>query len=86
VYGIFHQQFIIKYASYVEPLLAKLSKGNKWNWFSALQNAFETLSAKFADSIHLADLGEKKGHVTPTLVERPSVECYSRRVMTDITT
>jgi hypothetical protein len=39
----FHQQFIVNYASYVEPLLVLLRKGNKWNWSSTLQNAFETL-------------------------------------------
>jgi hypothetical protein len=61
-------------------------KGNKWNWSSTLQTAYETLRAKFADSTHLADLDEKKGHITPTLVERPSAECYCRRVMADITT
>jgi hypothetical protein len=46
----FHQQFIVKYSSYVEPLLVLLRKGNKWSWSSTLQNAFETLRAKFAES------------------------------------
>ena len=45
----FHQQFSVNYTSYVEPLLVLLRKGNMWSWSSTLQNAFETLRAKFAE-------------------------------------
>jgi hypothetical protein len=62
----FHQQFIVNYASYVEPLLVLLRKGNKWNWSPICQNAFETLRAKFADSIHLVHPDEKKGYIINT--------------------
>jgi hypothetical protein len=83
----FHQQFIVNDASYVELLLVLLRKGNKWSWSSTLQNPFETLRAKFADSIHLVHPYEKKGILsTLTPVERPSAECYCRRGMADITT
>jgi hypothetical protein len=43
-----------------------LRKGNKWSWFCTLQNAFETLRAKFADSIHLVHSDEKKGYIINT--------------------
>jgi hypothetical protein len=38
----FHQQFIVSYASYEEPLLVLLRKGNRWKW-TELQQAFEVL-------------------------------------------
>jgi hypothetical protein len=62
----FHQQFIVNYASYVEPLLVLLRKGNKWNWSSTLQNVFETYRAKFAESIHLVHPDEEKGYIINT--------------------
>jgi len=62
----FHQQFIVNYASFVEPLLVLLRKGNKWSWSSTLQNAFEILRDKFADSIHLFHPDENKGYVINT--------------------
>jgi hypothetical protein len=62
----FHQQFIINYASYVEPLLVLLRKGNKWRWSPTLQTAFETLRDKFADSIHLVHPDIKKGYIINT--------------------
>jgi len=62
----FHQQFIVNYASYVEPLLVLLRKGNKWSWSATLQNAFETLRAKFAESIHLVHPDEKKDYIINT--------------------
>jgi hypothetical protein len=62
----FHQQFILNYASYVEPLLVLLRKGNKWSWSKALQNAFEILRAKFAESIHLVHPDENKGYIIHT--------------------
>jgi hypothetical protein len=62
----FHQQFIVNYASFVEPLLVLLRKGNKWSWSSSLQHAFETLRDKFAESIHLVHPDEKKGYVINT--------------------
>jgi hypothetical protein len=62
----FHQQFIVNCASYVEPLLVWLRKGNRWSWHSTLQNAFETLRAKFAESIHLVHPDEKKGYIINT--------------------
>ena len=43
-----------------------LRKGNKWSWFSTLQNAFETLRVKFAESIHLVHPDEKKGYIINT--------------------
>jgi hypothetical protein len=49
----YHHRFITGYADYVTPLLALLKKGTKWKWTPELQRAFETLRAKFADSIHL---------------------------------
>ena len=33
----FHQQFIVNYASYVEPLLVLLRKGNRWSWTTELR-------------------------------------------------
>jgi hypothetical protein len=62
----FHQQFIVNYASYIEPLLVLLRKGNKWSWPATLQNAFETLRAKFAESIHLVHPDGKKGYIINT--------------------
>jgi hypothetical protein len=59
----FHQQFILNYSSYVEPLFALLRKGNKWQWTDALQQAFETLRAKFAHSIQLIHPDEQKGWI-----------------------
>jgi hypothetical protein len=59
----FHQQFILNYSSYVEPLLLLLRKGNKWQWTDALQQAFETLRAKFAHSIQLIHPDEQKGWI-----------------------
>jgi len=46
-------RFIIGYADFVVPLLALLRRGTKWKWTPELQRAFETLRAKFADSIFL---------------------------------
>jgi hypothetical protein len=37
----FHQQFILNYFSYLEPLLILLRKGNNWKRTDALQQAFE---------------------------------------------
>lgn len=62
----FHKQFIINYASYVEPLLVLLRKGSKWKWSDELQQAFETLRAKFADSICLVHPDETKGWIINT--------------------
>jgi len=59
----FHQQFIVNYSSYVEPSLILLRKGNKWRWTDALQQAFETLRAKFAHSIQLIHPDEKKSWI-----------------------
>jgi hypothetical protein len=62
----FHQMFNINYTSYVEQLLILLRKGNKWGWSSTLQNVFETLRAKFADSIHLVHPDDKKAYIINT--------------------
>ena len=62
----FHQQFIVNYASYVEPLLVLLGKGNRWNWTAELQRAFETLRSKFAESIYLVHPDEKKSWIINT--------------------
>jgi hypothetical protein len=62
----FHQQFIVNYASYVEPLLVLLRKGIKWSWTAALQRAFETLRSKFAESIHLVHPDEEKDWIINT--------------------
>jgi hypothetical protein len=59
----FHQQFILNYSSYVEPLLTLLRKGNEWQWTDALRQAFETLTAKFAHSIQLIHPDEQKGWI-----------------------
>jgi len=59
----FHQQFILNYSTYVEPLLILLHKGNKWRWTDALQQAFETLKAKFAHSIQLIHPDEQRGWI-----------------------
>jgi hypothetical protein len=56
----------LNYASYVEPLLVLLRKGNKWSWSNTLQNAFEVLRAKFAESIHLVHPDENKGYIIHT--------------------
>jgi hypothetical protein len=57
----FHQQFILNYSSYVEPLLIPLRKGNKWQLTDALQQAFETLRVKFAHIIQFIHPDEQKG-------------------------
>ena len=62
----FHQQFIVNYAFYVEPLLVLLRKGNKWRWTAELQGAFESLRAKFAESIFLVHPDEEKEWVINT--------------------
>jgi hypothetical protein len=49
----YHHRFVINYANYTAPLLQLLRKGNKWKWTSELQQAFEKLGAKFAESVHL---------------------------------
>jgi hypothetical protein len=59
----FHQQFILNYSLYIEPLLILLRKGNKWRWTDALQQSFETLRAKFARSIQLVHPDEQKGWI-----------------------
>ena len=59
----FHQQFILNYSSYIEPLLILLRKGNKWQWTDALQQALEILKAKFAHSIQLIHRDEQKGWI-----------------------
>jgi hypothetical protein len=56
----FHQKFIRNYSLYAEPLLKLLRKGNKWQWTDALQQAFETLRAKFAQNIQLIHPDEQK--------------------------
>ena len=62
----FHKQFIINYASYVEPLLVLLRKGNRWKWTKELQQAFETLRKKFAESICLVHPDENKDWIINT--------------------
>ena len=62
----FHQQFIVNYASYVEPLLVLLRKGNRWSWTTELQRAFETLRSKFAESIYLVHPDEEKSWIINT--------------------
>ena len=62
----FHQQFIIQYAFYVEPLLVLLRKGNRWRWTTELQQAFETLRSKFAESIFLVHPDERKDWIINT--------------------
>jgi len=62
----FHHQFIVNYASYVEPLIALLRKGNGWSWTTELQRAFETLRSKFAESIYLVHPDEKKDWIINT--------------------
>ena len=62
----FHQQFIVNYASYVEPLLVLLRKGNRWRWTTELQRAFETLRSKFAESICLVHPDEEKSWIINT--------------------
>jgi hypothetical protein len=59
----FHQHFILNYSKYVETLLILLRKGNKWQWTDALQQAFETLRAKFAYSVPLIHPDEQKGWI-----------------------
>jgi len=56
----FHQQSILNYSSYVEPLIILRCKGNKWEWTDALQQTFETFRAKFAQSIQLIHPDEQK--------------------------
>jgi hypothetical protein len=55
----FHHRFILNYASYTAPLLPLLKKGMKWKWTFDMQNAFETLRAEFANSIHLIHPDDK---------------------------
>jgi hypothetical protein len=69
----FHQQFIVNYASYAEPLLVLLRKGNKCSWSFTLQNAFETLRAKFAESIHLVHPDERKAYIISTDVSGKAI-------------
>jgi hypothetical protein len=56
----FHQQFIVNYASYVEPLFVQLRTGNRWSWTAELHRAFETQRSKFAYSTYLAHPDEEK--------------------------
>jgi hypothetical protein len=62
----FHQKFIVNYATYVEPLLVLLRKGVRWNWTNNLQQAFEILRSRFAQSIHLVHPSEDKGLIINT--------------------
>jgi hypothetical protein len=62
----FYQQFIVNYASYVEPLLVLLRKGNRWKWTTELQQAFEILRAKFGESIYLVRPDEEKSWIIST--------------------
>jgi len=62
----FHQQFIRNYSTCVETLLKLLRKGNKCQWTDALQQAFETLKAKFAHSIQLIHPDKQKGWIINT--------------------
>lgn len=62
----FHQQFIVNYASYVEPLLVLLRKGNRWRWTTELQKSFENLRSKFAESIYLVHPDEGKSWIINT--------------------
>jgi hypothetical protein len=55
--GNYHLRFIIGYADFVVPLLALQKRGTKWKWTPDLQRAFETLTARFADNIHLGHPG-----------------------------
>jgi hypothetical protein len=55
----FHKKFVLKVSSYVEPLLILLRKGNKWKRTDALQQAFEKLRGKFAQSIQLIQQNEE---------------------------
>jgi hypothetical protein len=61
----FRQQFIVNYASYVEPLLVFVRRGSKCSWSSTVHNAFETSRAKCADSIQLVNRDEN-GYITNT--------------------
>jgi len=69
----FHHQFILNYSSYVESLLILLHKGNKWQWTDALQQAFETLRAKFARSIQLIHPDEQKGWIINSDASGPDI-------------
>ena len=62
----FHKQFVVNYANYVEPLLILLRKGNRWKWTKELQESFEQLRAKFAESIWLVHPDENKEWIINT--------------------
>lgn len=49
----FHQRFIVNYADYVAPLLQLLRKNTPCKWSAEMQEAFEALRDKFANTIHL---------------------------------
>jgi hypothetical protein len=59
----FQQQFIVNDASYVQPLLVLLRKGNGCSWTTELRRAFETLRTKFAESIYLVHPDEEKSWI-----------------------
>jgi hypothetical protein len=54
----FHQRFIVNYAEYVAPLLQLLGKNIPWKWTAEMQEAFESLRGKFANTIHLVQPDE----------------------------
>jgi hypothetical protein len=62
----FHQRFIVNYVEYVAPLLQLLRKGTPWKWSAEMQEAFETLRDRFANTIHLVQPDEDLPYIINT--------------------
>ena len=59
----FHQRFIVNYVEYVAPLLQLLRKNTPWKWSAEMQEAFESLRDRFANTIHLVQPNENLPYI-----------------------
>jgi len=62
----FHQRFIVNYAEYVAPLLQLLRKDTPWKLSATMQEAFESLRDRFANTIHLVQPDENLPYIINT--------------------
>ena len=62
----FHQRFIVNYVEYVAPLLQLLRKNTPWKWSAEMQEAFESLRDRFANTIHLVQPDENLPYIINT--------------------
>jgi hypothetical protein len=74
----------LSYASYVETLLILIHTGNKWKWTDALQQAFETLRAKFAHIIQLTHPNENGWIVNLDAIGHAIGAVYYRKGMMEV--